>query len=88
MTGGKCKEQSFWVSLAAAKACRKKQKDWNIAAAEDSLSVTGLCITKQQQLSKKAVVRKLLPRRASENNSKIHMALRLPTRACSDGELK
>lgn len=59
MTGGKCKEQSFWVSLAAAKACRKKQKDWNIAAAEDSLSVTGLCITKQQQLSKKAVVRKV-----------------------------
>lgn len=59
MTGGKCKEQSFWVSLVAAKACRKKQKDWNIAAAEDSLSVTGLCITKQQQLSKKAVVRKV-----------------------------
>lgn len=84
--GDKCKEKkAFWVSLGTTKPRKKKQ---NI---DNSLSVTGVRVAKEH-IAEKCVPRKqlpkLLPRRGSEKNAKIEMAVHLPSRAFSDGDLK
>ena len=136
-------KNTFWVSLSTTKPSRKRN-GYNCVK-DSSLSVTGVCVSKQQQQhlpeTKQDRFRKvtyatcapyrvsqfthpsayphtpllssshslltpslylfhtvalfifkspckLLPRRASEKNTKFRMTVQLPTRACSDGELK